>query len=104
MHLNSRLAFSRYVLPYISDGQSVLEIGHDDDPSTYRREASRLSLRWETADLGNALMPDASSFQPATRPTYTMIDPYKIPVPDESVDVVIAGQVIEHVPRICAWM
>jgi SAM-dependent methyltransferase len=104
VHLNSQLAFRRHAIPYLSDGQVVLEIGPDGDPSTYRREVSHLRLDWQTADLTDDLLPATNAFRPATRPTYPMRDEYSIPIPDASVDAVVAGNVIEHVRKVWVWM
>lgn len=38
MHLNSQLIFRRFAAPLFKDGQRVLEIGPDSNPSTYRSE------------------------------------------------------------------
>jgi SAM-dependent methyltransferase len=104
MHLNSLLAFRRYALPYLAGARSVLEIGPDANPSTYRQAAGELNLEWMTADLADDLMPKPSAFRPAQRPTYEMRKEYEIPIPDASIDIVIAGQVVEHVRKIWIWI
>lgn len=104
MHLNSQRAFQRYAIPYLRSGQVVLEVGPDGDPSTYRQEADHLELNWQTADLATELLPVSSTFRPAVRPTHAMRNEYEIPLPDGAVDVVLAGQVIEHVRKVWTWM
>jgi SAM-dependent methyltransferase len=71
----------------------VLEIGPDGDPSTYQRMVGDSSITWDTIDLKE-------------RPglTYTTLDEYSFPIADEAYDVVVSGQVIEHVRRIWAWL
>jgi SAM-dependent methyltransferase len=104
VHLNSQLAFRRYAVPYLANGQTVLEIGPDGDPSVYRQEVEDRDLQWHTADLVGDLMPEDSTFRPNSQSTYPMRDEYEIPIPENSVDVVIAGQVIEHVRKVWTWM
>jgi len=94
MHLNSKLLFQRYAAEHFHDGQRVLEIGADADPSTHRQQLDGLRLRWETADIEGGW----------TRPTYLMPTEYAIPVPDATFDVVFASQVIEHVRQVWRWM
>jgi SAM-dependent methyltransferase len=109
MHLNSQLLFARYAMPHFADHQRVLEIGPDGDPSTYRRMLAHLDLAWETADLAEATMDDLRTastvtFYQAVGSGRVMPSEYEIPVTDGSFDVVVAGQVIEHVRRIWVWM
>ena len=108
MHRNSLLLFERYAAPHFEDGSHVLEIGPDGDPSSYRRALNGVALQWETAELDNSLMPDSDEgfqFHPfVDQPTYRMRDEYEIPVADQTFDVVVAGQVIEHVRRPWRWL
>jgi SAM-dependent methyltransferase len=105
MHRNSALLFSRYATPYFSDGLRVLELGPDSDPSTYRRQLPDLDLDWETADLADSLMPEDGWFRPAAgEATYLMQSEYAIPVAGDTFDVVVAGNVIEHVRRPWLWV
>jgi SAM-dependent methyltransferase len=104
MHENSKLLFERYAAPHFKAGMRVLEIGPDGDPSTYRRQLGQLDCDWRTAELAAALMP-SDRFHPAvTETTYRMDDEYTIPAEQDSFDIVLAGQVIEHVRRIWVWL
>ncbi len=107
MHTNSQLLFEAYAKRYFKPRQRVLELGADGDPSTYRRALDGVDLQWETADLADEVMAEVapqSRFTQAGAPKYLMPNEYEIPVPDNSFDVVIAGQVIEHVRRIWVWI
>jgi hypothetical protein len=93
MHLNSRLIFEKYATKYFPAGTRVLEIGPDGFPSAYRKMVDRGNLSWDTIDIYH-------------HPNLTHVAPseYSFPVPDESYDVVVSGQVIEHVRKIWVWM
>jgi SAM-dependent methyltransferase len=93
MHSNSKLLFEKYALPELKPGMSVLEIGPDGFPSTYQLLAEKLSLQWHTLD-----MYDHPSL------TYPNSKEYCFAVPDDSYDVVLSGQVIEHVKKIWRWL
>lgn len=41
---------------------------------------------------------------PEPRLTYVATDEYAFPIPDESYDLVLSGQVFEHVRKIWVWM
>jgi SAM-dependent methyltransferase len=105
MHRNSVLLFERYAKPLLKPGLTVLEIGPDGDPSTYCRLAGS-DLDWRTADLAPSVF-DARRYNYATavdKLTYPMPDEYTIQAPTGAFDVVLSGQVIEHVRRIWVWM
>jgi SAM-dependent methyltransferase len=93
MHANSRLLFQQYALDYFTPELSVLEIGPDAFPSTYRKLVGGRSRTWDTLDL-------------LDRPelTYRAVAEYSFPIEDATYDIVLSGQVIEHVPRIWLWM
>jgi SAM-dependent methyltransferase len=93
MHRNSLLLFDRYARPLFKDGLRVLEIGPDDHPSTYRKLVNNPSITWETVDLFSA---------PGL--TYQARNEYEFPVESASFDIVLSGQVIEHVRRVWVWM
>lgn len=93
MHANSRLLFERYALPLFQSGTKVLEIGPDSFPSTYQQLTQHLELSWETLDIhGDA------------RLTYPNSAEYSFAIPEGSYDVVVSGQVIEHVRRPWRWI
>jgi len=71
----------------------VLEIGPDDFPSAYRSKVDRGGLIWETIDI----------FQHPSL-THVAASEYSFPIADETYDVVLSGQVVEHVRKIWVWM
>lgn len=93
MHANGILLFEKYAKPVIQQRQRVLEIGPDQLPSTYSRVCAHLSLVWDTLDI---------SGDPSL--TYPNSNAYSFPISDNSYDVVISGQVIEHVQRPWTWL
>lgn len=93
MHLNSQLLFRKYAPFYFRDYQRVLEIGPDGFPSTYRRLLGNPTLDWQTLDITGD-----------PRLTYQARDEYTFPMPSGLFDVVISGQVIEHVRKTWVWM
>ncbi len=97
MHPNSILLFEAYARRRFMAGARVLEIGPDATPSTFQALVSEPGIVWETIDLAGPAN--------ATVPTYLTDDPYRFSmIPDDAYDIVLSGQVIEHVPRIWAWM
>ena len=107
MHRNSELIFARHARALFTPGSTVLEIGPDACPSTYQRVVGAGPSQWCTADLDTSVDGTGRRIFGAgegTDVTFPMASPYEIPVGDDSFDVVLSGQVIEHVPRIWAWM
>jgi SAM-dependent methyltransferase len=112
LHPNSQLLFDHYALPHFADGQRVLEIAPDQSPSAYQQSvtAAGVQLTWETADLAEETMGellDASvtrAFVQAVASQHIMPSEYEIPAAADSFDVVVAGQVAEHVRRIWVWI
>lgn len=93
MHLNSQLLFTRYAKPLFRPGMRVLEIGPDGFPSTYRRLVELDELDWQTVDI-------------AARDgvTHVATDEYTFPIADAHFDLVVSGQVIEHVRKVWRWI
>ncbi|HEX6811149.1 MAG TPA: methyltransferase domain-containing protein [Planctomycetota bacterium] len=98
MHENSKLLFARHALPFFTRGVRVLEIGPDHVPSTYQQmvadhRRSDGPAVWETVDL-------------ASRPgmTFAATNEYAFPIPESGYDVVVSGQVMEHVRKPWLWM
>lgn len=93
MHTNSKLLFEKHVKPLLKAPAKVLEIGPDQFPSTFERVCSRLSLEWHTLDLHD-------------HPSLTYADSrqYSFAIPDNTYDVVLSGQVIEHVRKPWKWL
>lgn len=93
MHTNSKLLFEKHVKPMLRRGMRILEVGPDALPSTYQRLSADLSAVWHTLDLHDN--PNL---------TYPNSGEYSFTVPDDSYDVVVSGQVIEHVKRPWRWI
>lgn len=93
MHSNSLLLFEKYAAPYFTKGMKVLEIGPNRVPSTYCQMVGDRGVTWHTLDIYES--PDL---------TYSASSPEAFPVPDGEYDLVLSGQVIEHVQRIWKWM
>ena len=93
MHLNSQLLFQKYAPGCFQDYQRVLEIGPDGFPSTYRRLLANPTLDWQTLDItGDPQL------------TFHARDEYTFPMPGGLFDVVLSGQVIEHVRKTWVWI
>jgi SAM-dependent methyltransferase len=106
MHPNSVLLFRRYALPLFTAGTRVLEIGPDSNPSTYRQQITA-PIIWFTADLASQV--DAGGERlwgsgAGDDLTFPMRTEYDIPAPDAGFDIVVSGQVIEHVRKPWIWM
>ena len=95
MHENSRLLFEKYARPYFVPPSEVLEIGPDAEPSSYRRTLSTPTARWDTLDFAG---------RDDIELTYRTASDYSFPVPDSSYDIVVSGNVIEHVREVWTWM
>jgi SAM-dependent methyltransferase len=93
MHQNSQLLFLKYAKEYFRSGIRILEIGPDGFPSTYQALLGDKSQTWDTLDIYR----DA-------RLTYTAPSEYSFPIADDTYDLVVSGQVIEHVRKIWVWM
>lgn len=92
MHTNSRLLFEKYAAEYLRPGMRVLEIGPDKFPSTYQTLMAGGSFTWETLDLYED-----------ERLTYCSKSQYSFPIADNTFDVVLSAQVLEHVRKIWLW-
>ena len=95
MNKNDQLLFRRHALRFFKQDSRVLEIGPDTEPSSLRRNVPCPVAAWDTLDFASRT--DVTLTHRAT-------DPYRYPVADASYDVVLSANVIEHVPRIWAWM
>ena len=96
MHLNSELLFHKYALPFFREGMKVLEIGPAGYPSAYQKIVDNPTITWHTIDFDNTTFIDNA----VSELTYTLNNPYSFPIDDNSYDVVLSGQVIEHVEKI----
>jgi SAM-dependent methyltransferase len=93
VHTNSKLLFEKYARPYFKPGVRVLEIGPDGFPSAYRSMVDRPGITWETLDV----------FQDP-RLTHVATSEYQYPLESDMYDIVVSGQVIEHVRKTWVWM
>ena len=93
MHTNSRLLFQKHAREFFRPGLRVLEIGPDKFPSTYCSLVADGSITWDTLDI----------WQDA-RLTYSATSEYSFPAPSDTYDIVLSGQVIEHVRKIWLWI
>ncbi len=93
MHANSKLLFEKYAKQHFQPNLKVLEIGPDVFPSNYQQIVANSTMTWDTVDF------------PRDFPlTHTLNSEYNFPIPDNSYDIVLSGQVIEHVRKIWVWM
>jgi SAM-dependent methyltransferase len=93
MHVNSKLLFDKYARPCFSTKMRVLEVGPDRFPSSYRKIAALDDLHWDTLDIYDS-----------PKLTYPKSQLYSFPIPDGTYDIVLSGQVIEHVAKVWQWM
>lgn len=105
MHRNSLLLFEKYAKPYFGSYMRVLEIGPDECPTAYQKIVNDGTIFWETLEV----MPDPSYSPYSTEGavsnlTYVAENEYQFPLADETFDVVLSGQVIEHVRKLWHWV
>jgi hypothetical protein len=94
MHANSKLLFEKYVRPVLKDGMRILEIGPDAFPSTFQCLSGDVSFFcWDTLDINEN--PNL---------TYQNCNEHCFQVEPDSHDVVLSGQVIEHVRKPWRWV
>lgn len=93
MHRNCELILDKHGKKYFKPGVSVLEVGPDASPSTFQKLVGNQAARWDTLDIATKYV----------QPTYLVTDNYKFPVPSDTYDIVLSGNVIEHVPKIWRW-
>ena len=98
MHANSHLLFEKYAVPFFRANQTVLEIGPDAIPSAYRDSVRESGLRWETLEIRRVDRPT-----PLHAVNHVAEHEYSFPLRDDAYDVVLSGQVIEHVRKIWTW-
>jgi SAM-dependent methyltransferase len=94
MHLNSKLIFEKYAKQYFQNGMKVLEIGPDEIPSAYQELINNVTIEWQTLDIGT----DVSNV------TIHAKNEYSYEVADNTYDIVVSNNVIEHVRKIWLWM
>ena len=93
MHPNSEALFDKYAVPFFKDGANVLELGPGEIPSPYQQKIKNYAS-WYYLDV-----------EPRQGINYVATDPYVFPITDLNFfDIVLSGQVIEHVAKIWRWM
>lgn len=100
MHLNSELIFNKYASSCFRADIKVLEIGPAGIPSAYSKVINDRSIQWHTLDLKSTTY-IASSIENLS---FTTDNPYVFPIENDSYDIVLSGNVIEHVQDIWKWM
>ncbi len=94
MHQNSQLLFQKYARDLITPEMRVLEIGPDRIPTTTYSELCGPRVgHWHTIDM---------RFHASI--TFHSVNEYEFPIANDAYDVVLSGQVIEHVRKIWRWM
>jgi len=93
MHLNSQLLFRKHAVHLFQPGMRVLEIGPDSHPSSFRKLLGDMDLKWETIDIFND-----------PRLTYKTSGEYSFPIADNTFDLVVSAQVVEHVRKTWVWI
>lgn len=101
MHLNSELLFQKYAIPFFKDNMKVLEIGPSSFPSPYEKLVNNKTIQWETIDFSSSGYVDSSAI---SNLTYELKSLYDFPFGDNTYDLIISGQVLEHVEKIWTWM
>ena len=94
MHQNSVILYERYAAPLIKTGMKVLEIGPDKLPTTLQDISHKPGIEWDI--LGLEAYPGLNVIQATSE--------YDYPIADETYDVVVAANVLEHVRKPWLWM
>ena len=92
MHGNTILLFRKHAKPYFKPGIRVLEIG-PNEAMTLAQDVGDRSIAWESVDIAGA-----------SHITYIANSEYSFPLADNSFDIVIAANVMEHVRKIWIWI
>jgi SAM-dependent methyltransferase len=100
MHLNSKLIFQKNGIKFIKPGGLGLEIGPAGFPSVYMKLLEDKSIKWHTLDIDTKHIGNAAEQEGhiISKQLYTY------PIKADNYDLIIAGQVIEHVADIWKWM
>ena len=104
MHHNSMLLFNKHASNYFSPGMNVLEIGARI-PSAYKESLGDINLDWNYLDIdGAGIGSDLKSMKRTEKLDYLTIDNYNFAIDSDTFDVVLSGQVLEHVPKAWVWI
>lgn len=87
------MMFEKYAKSFFRPGMRVLEIAPDRIPSVYQKIVGEPDIQWDSLDLG-----------PRESITYVATADYSYPIADDAFDIVVSGNVIEHVKKIWTWM
>ena len=93
MHENSRLMFTEFAAQFFEASLKVLEIGPDDFPSTYESACRERVTVWDTIDM-----------KEDSRLTFQSTGEYNFPIPDKAYDIILSGNVMEHVRKPWIWI
>jgi SAM-dependent methyltransferase len=93
MHINSKLLFDKYAKSIFKPNTRVLEVGPNKHPSTYQEAVDIPTINWQTVDILSH-----------SELSYVATSPYSFPISDNTFDVVLSGQVIEHVSKPWVWI
>jgi SAM-dependent methyltransferase len=100
MHSNTELLFNKYAKQNFQSNAKVLEVGPTGFPSAFQELVNNSNITWHTIDFADSIyVGDALS-----ELTYTLSNPYEFPVQSEQYDIVISGNVIEHVAEVWKWL
>jgi SAM-dependent methyltransferase len=93
MHYNTILAFKRFCPSYFSKTSLVLEIGPDNFPSSFQNVHGINFKKWDTIDMYTS---DKLTFQTKGDCTF--------PIENDTYDIVLAANVLEHVRKPWLWI
>lgn len=100
MHLNCDLLFKKYALKHFKDNDKVLEIGPDIIPSTLSLMVGNPTIKWQTLNLASG---EETSRAKNSELTILAENEYAYPIPDNTYDIVISANVLEHVKKFWRW-
>ncbi len=99
MHLNSLLLFKKYAANCFSENIKVLEIGFSGISDYQKTVMKTFKVNWYTLELTNS---------PNNRPNESnhiqTNDEYNFPINENEFDIILSGQVIEHVKKPWVWL
>lgn len=100
MHLNSDLLFKKYFKEYFKSQIKVLEIGPSGYPSHYCKIIGDKTIIWHTLDISSNHIAGGE-----TNPFHVVSEnEYHYPFNNDEFDIVLSGQVMEHVKKIWDWL
>lgn len=93
MHPNCMLLFETYAKQFFKNDMRILEIGPSACPSPFQERVNNTTIDWQTLDMVNG-----------RNVTYVADNEYKFLIPDNTFDIVISANVIEHVKKVWVWI